>query len=100
MDELLQKLCEKMERIEANQELILERLSDSIIYPNTLRNKRPAKSKKERNQDQNDEIKAILINGPLLREKFNLATTPQSPRILAYLKTNDPSVFDGLKRNV
>ncbi len=100
MDELLQKLFEKMERIEANQELIFERLFDSIIYPNTLRNKRPAKTKKEKNQEQIDEFRAIFINGPLLRKKFNLATTPQRPRILAYLKTNDPSVFDGLKRKV
>ena len=45
-----------------------------------------------------EDIKAVIINGPLLREKFNLAMTPQSHRILAYLRTGNPAAFDGLKR--
>lgn len=33
------------------------------------------------------------------QKEFNLMAQPHASRGKAYLKTNDPSVFDGLKRN-
>ena len=100
MEALLRELLERMERIEAKQELILEKLSNSIIYPEMMQNKRAGKTKKEKEQEQIEEFKAILINAPRLREKFNLAMTPQGHRVLAYLKTGNPAAFDGLKRKI
>ena len=98
MEELLRELSERMERIEANQETILRKLNESIIYPK-LQNKEPrSKSKAEEQKERIEEIKAVLINSRLLRDKFNLAATPQSHRVLAYLRTGNPAVFDGLKR--
>ena len=100
MEKLLRELLDKVEEIKENQELILSRLNDSVLYPK-LKPKSPSekkKGKKEREEEVREEFKAVIINGPLLREKFNLAMTPQSHRILAYLRTGNPAAFDGLKR--
>lgn len=98
MEELLRELSERMKRIEANQETILEKLDESIIYPKLKEKKPEPRSKVDEQRERIEEIKAVLINSRLLRDKFSLAATPQSHRVLAYLRTGNPAVFDGLKR--
>lgn len=102
MEKLLQELLEKVEELRKNQDLILSRLDNSVLYPK-LTPQTPSekkKNKKEREEEMKEEFMAVIINGPLLREKFNLAMTPQSNRILAYLRTGNESAFDGLKRKI
>lgn len=40
----------------------------------------------------------IILNGHRLKGQFNLLQRPRPEKILAYLHTNDPKIFDGLKR--
>jgi len=97
MEELLQKLSERMKRIEANQQLILKRLDESVIYPKLKDNNSKSKNKKE---EEIEELVHILLNSSRIHEKFNLAVVPQRHRIKAYLRTGDPEAIKGLKRKV
>tara|TARA_R110002033_G_C3897081_1_gene239708 strand:- start:5624 stop:5824 length:201 start_codon:yes stop_codon:yes gene_type:complete len=45
-----------------------------------------------------NEIILCILNGDNIKKKINLAIKPQNNKILKYLRTNDPSIFDGLKR--
>lgn len=98
MDELLLKLSERMERIEANQELILQRLNEVNFYPK-LKGKTPSsKTRKERKKDEIEEMATIIMQGTRIRNEFNLLQTPSPDRIRTYLKSGNPAAFDGLKR--
>lgn len=99
MEELLKKLSERMKRIEANQQLILKRLDESVIYPELKDNNSKSKNKNEA-AEEIEELVHILLNGSRIQEKFNLAVVPQRHRIKAYLRTGDPEAFKGLKRKV
>lgn len=96
--ELLQELLEKINRVMETQQKILDRLDQSIIYPKIQEKNTAAKTKKEEEKEAIEEYKQVLIHGPRIREKFNLVSAPQSNRILAYLRTGDHAIFDGLKR--
>ena len=98
MEILLQELLEKMDRVMETQREILDRLDQSIIYPKIQEKHPAAKTKKEEGKEAIEEYKLLLIHGPRIREKFNLVSAPQSNRILAYLRTGNPAIFDGLKR--
>ncbi len=97
MENELKNLKLKIDQLIETQKLILEKLNQSTIL---IKEPIPLKNiKKTTRNKQVDEYYLILKNGLRLKEKFNLANTPQSNRILAYLHSNDPKVFDGLKRN-
>lgn len=98
MEELLRELSEKMERIEANQELILNKFEKVIIYPQMVASYSKPKNKKKKEEEEIEELKELLVNGSRIKARFNLAATPQPNRIRAFLKNGDPNVFDGLKR--
>ncbi|UJH90565.1 hypothetical protein LZ575_17520 [Antarcticibacterium sp. 1MA-6-2] len=100
MEKLINQLMQKMDMILENQQIILNRLDQSIIYPQYKEKpaKPKAQTKKEEEREAIERYKLLLIHGPKIREKFNLVAAPQSNRILAYLKTGDPVIFDGLKR--
>ena len=78
MEKLLQELLDKIEEIKENQEKILSRLDDSILYPKPRResDSEEKKSKKERKEEEREEMIAVIMHGPRIREKFNLAVTP------------------------
>ena len=101
MEKLLRELLEKVDEIKQTQEVILSRLDESTLYPKLQSQSSSSnkKSKKERKEELKEEMIAVIMQGPRIREKFNLSVTPQSHRILAYLKTGNESAFDGLKRN-
>lgn len=101
MEKLLQQILDKMDEIKHTQDLILSRLNDSVLYPKPeLKSaSEKKKTKKDREFELKEKMLAVLIHGSRLREKFNLAVTPQTHRILAYLRTGNESAFDGLKRN-
>ena len=98
MEKLLQELLGKIDTVMETQQRILYRLDQSLIYPKIQEKKVVTKNKKEKEKEAIEEYKQLLIHGPRIREKFNLIAAPQAPRILAYIKTGDPAIFDGLKR--
>ncbi|WP_372744422.1 hypothetical protein [Lutibacter sp.] len=97
MEDKLNELILKVDQLFETQKLILEKLDQSTILTKEpiIRKKQ---SEKEPENIQHEEIKLIIMNGRRLKQEFNLAVTPQGNRILAYLRTNDPKIFDGLKR--
>lgn len=99
MENDIKELSAKIDKVLENQELILKQLAQSTIITNeTIIN--PVKlNKKELERKKIDDIKLLIGQRRLLQSKFNLVTAPHPSRILAYLKTNDERVFDGLKRN-
>ena len=98
MEQLLKELLEKADRIAETQQEIMDRLDQSVIYPKIQEKNTAAKTKKEEEKEAIEEYKQLLIHGPRIREKYNLVSAPQSNRILAYLRTGNPAIFDGLKR--
>ncbi|WP_424494125.1 hypothetical protein [Salinimicrobium sp. GXAS 041] len=100
MEKLLRELLDKVSEIQANQEKILSHLDDSILYPKPRQesDSEKKKSKKEREEEEREEMIAVIMHAPRIREKFNLAVTPQTHRVIAYLRTGNESAFDGLKR--
>lgn len=99
MESELKSLILKVDKLMEMQELILERLNQStiltkepIINPKKL-------TKKEETDKMIEEFKLVFTHQHRLQKQFNLAVTPQRSRILAYLRSNDPKTFDGLKRN-
>jgi len=80
------------------QQVILSSMDQSVVYPKSNANSNNKEQKQSEKDRRVEEFKQVIIHGPLLREKFNLAMTPQSHRILAYLRSGDESAFKGLKR--
>ena len=104
MDQELKALSAKVDKILEMQELILEKLGQGAIIPKEIPEKANVKlTKKEERQKRIEELKEhltlSLTYGRTFRMKFNLASTPSVARIKTYLRTNDISAFDGLKRN-
>lgn len=101
MEKLLQELLEKMDELKLNQEKILAHLEESIVLPKFPKHSTPTekrKNKKQEEKERQDELVAVLKHGSRIRDKYNLAATPQSHRIIHYLRTGNPAAFDGLKR--
>lgn len=95
----------KIDKIIETQQLILNKLDENIIIPNQLK-PLPKVSTKQAKADRENYFKklieenfALMPHKTRLQREFNLATKPHSNRVKAYLKTKNPSVFDGLKRN-
>ncbi|WP_396143996.1 hypothetical protein [Flavobacterium sp.] len=98
MNKELQELSAKIDKILEMQELILSKLSQSTILAKEPIIPTQKLTKKEVSQQKMDEFSLIFDNQHRLQSKFNLATVPQKNRVLEYLRTNEPKVFDGLKR--
>lgn len=99
MKKELKSLHLKIDQLAETQKLILELLNQSTILTKEPPINLKKTSKKVEKNKRMEELRLVLINSPVLKRKFNLAVSPQGNRILAYLRTNDPKVFDGLKRN-
>ncbi|MAO50306.1 MAG: hypothetical protein CML16_05445 [Pusillimonas sp.] len=103
----INELLKKLDKILEQQELILNKLdnkivleSNKLIVSNTISKKQIKKQEmEERIRIIVDEITALGPHKRKLQKKFNLLVPPHNSRIKAYLKTNDPKVFDGLKKN-
>lgn len=99
MEKELKELSAKIDKLIEVQELILSRLNQSTILTKEPITSLKKSTKKEEQNKRMEEFSLIIRNRHWIQVKFNLAVAPQSNRILAYLRTNDASVFDGLKRN-
>lgn len=103
----LNELSKKLDKILEQQELILNKLENKIVLDSNLPNiNKKGTSKQEEKEEMKiraqravEETIALLPHKRRLQVKFNLFAPPHINRIKAYLKTNDPKVFDGLKRN-
>ncbi len=102
MENEIKILVAKLDKVLEQQELILKTLDNKIILNSDNR----VESKQERQTKIDTEIQqhlremfALKPDKHRLQKEFNLVAIPHSSRVKAYLKTNDPSVFDGLKRN-
>lgn len=96
MEKLLQELLERVKNIEYNQQKILDTLHYAKFNPK-YKDLEPNPDSNEA-YDEQEEMLNIIMHGAKIRDKFNLVIMPQVPRLKAYLRTGDPSVFDGLKR--
>ncbi|MCF6131108.1 hypothetical protein [Flavobacterium wongokense] len=100
MDDKIKELSDKLDKVLENQELILKQLAQStILTKEPVQIPKKKTSKKELVSQKIEEFKLTIEHGHRLQAKYNLAVVPHTNRILAYLRTNDDSVFDGLKRN-
>lgn len=97
MEKVLKELHEKIEEIKRTQDAILSRLNDCIILPKFTQ-QQSSSDKKAEEEAHKEEMIAVIMHGAQIRDKFNLAVTPQTPRIISYLRTGNESAFDGLKR--
>lgn len=105
MDNELKELNAKIEKILEVQELILEKLNQGVILPKEEVNKELATKKMSKREERNLRLKEITRDleikfqyGGIFQRQFNLVQEPSIERIKHYLKTNDSSAFDGLKR--
>ncbi|MCZ2845353.1 MAG: hypothetical protein O2U61_02475 [Candidatus Bathyarchaeota archaeon] len=101
MEKLLQELLEKIEGLRQNQEKILSHLDESLVLPKfsiSSSSIEPEKPKKEKDLKDHEEMVAVIMHSSRIRDNYNLAVTPQTHRILHYLRTGDPAAFNGLKR--
>ncbi|GGG40633.1 hypothetical protein [Bizionia arctica] len=109
MKAMLKEVLNKIVKIEEAQLKLLDLLEDRTIKvqaPNVNELLNQSKSqkelkklaKKEKSKKDDEEFLLYFLNKEEIKKKFNLAATPNSNRVLAYLKTMDPSVFDGFKR--
>lgn len=91
-------LNSKMDHIIASQNIILkhlqipivESLSDYIVI-------KPTEKYLDKNS-LNYMLRLVLLNRKPIQEHFNLEREPQTKRVVIFLNTMDPKVFDGLKR--
>lgn len=100
----INKLSIKLDKILKQQELILSKLENKIVLENNIPTVSNALSKKqkmeERVRSSINEMIALRPHARRLQQQFNLLVPPHNSRIKAYLKTNDPKVFEDLKRNL
>lgn len=100
MDNKIIVIENKIDKILKMQELILSRLNlpDPFAEQIVKNNKKPTKKELLRLEFGRN-FNMYLTNKNWIKNKFNLAATPQMNRVLAYLKSNNPEALDGLKRN-
>ncbi len=102
MENDLNAIATKLDKLFEQQELILKALQNKIVLDSGRRplSKKDRKSKLNIElQNQIREMFALRPHKLRLQKEFNLKAQPHASRVKAYLKTNDPSEFDGLKRN-
>ena len=107
MVEDIKVLSAKMDKILAQQELILNRLEHTLVLEsprNSFTQKAKNKQKKESVIQQvfRAKLKEDITLDPhkiRLQQQFNLVLKPHNNRVKEYLETNNPTVFDGLLRS-
>ncbi len=106
LEKKLDELSSKIDKILETQELILKKLNQGIILSKEpiLDNSTNKKLSKKETQDLSIQKMKELIElkfkyRKIFQKQFNLTVQPNTERIKAYLRTNDESAFDGLKRN-
>ncbi|SFN38519.1 hypothetical protein SAMN04487989_10181 [Bizionia echini] len=110
MKAMLKEVLNRIIRIEETQLKLLSLLQDKTIdvqapifndLPNQGKSQKELKklAEKEKSKRFEEEFLLYFLNKEEIKWKFNLVATPKSNRVLEYLKTMDPTVFDGLKRN-
>jgi hypothetical protein len=100
-NEDFQRLETKVDRLASIMEDVLEKLSSTtIIAKQRIIPDAEAKEIEENTfQEHLNRERFARTHKRELRHKFNLLLPPSTERVLNYLTTNDPKVFDGLKRN-
>lgn len=93
----LDTLLVKVEEIERKfeQAIVVAKHGNSFTSPKQ-------KSKKEIDEERHAQIKRrvdLIFKGRQLQRQFNLVMPPHYTRVEQYLRTNNPTAFDGLKRN-
>mgnify|MGYP003122124403 CR=1 FL=1 len=100
MNNSYKELSDKVDLLLKKQEIILKHLENSFVTPKLSSVPSTNRlSKKQKEEKLMNEMKLVILNSHRLKDQFNLAATPQSHRVLAYLKYGNPAAFDGLKRN-
>ncbi len=102
----INELSEKLDKILEKQKLILNKLENKIVLESNLKAIDNNLSKKQKEKQELGEwarntvaeMIALKPHKRKLKEQFNLLASPHKSRVKAYLKTNDPKVFDGLRR--
>lgn len=102
----LKALSEKVDKLIDLQEKILTKLNMGVLLSEENSIAKPLAKKltkkeefRQRVEEMKEELTIRLHYGGILKRKFNLVVEPSAARIKAYLRTNDVSAFDGLKRN-
>lgn len=98
MESELKNLILKVDKLMEIQKLILERLNQSTILTKDPIVNIKKTTKKEERDKKTQELASIILSGHRLKGQFNLLQRPSHEKILDYLRTNDPKIFDGMKR--
>ena len=102
MESELKVLVMKLDKVLEKQELILKALNNKVVLDGNWRIPLPKHERKAKIamevQQQLREMFALRPHKIRLQKEFNLKVQPHASRVKAYLKTNDPSVFENLKR--
>lgn len=101
------ELSNKLDKILEQQELILNKLENKIVLESNIPALNLTISSKQKKEQELERWAKSMVEESIalqphkirLQRQFNLLVPPHNNRIKAYLKTNDPKVFDGLKRN-
>lgn len=95
----IKELSDKLDLILKQQEVILKHLQISLENSEPLSTSYTVGLNKKQEEERFQyDLTQVIFNSHRLKAKFNLAATPQFHRVIKYLETRDPSVFDGLKR--
>jgi len=98
-EEDFERLESKVDVLTKIMEEINNKLQQVTIIAKEPIASRPAANKKQAIHEAVQRRMLMIDHGYRLKKQFNLAQPPHANRIVAYLKTQDPKVFDGLKRN-
>jgi hypothetical protein len=94
-----ERLENKVDMLTKIMEEINRKLQQATIIAKEPIAPRPVTDKKKAFQDKVQKHLEMLRHRHQLQRQFNLMQPPHENRVLAYLRTQDPKVFDGLKRN-
>jgi hypothetical protein len=96
--ELLQALIEGGVINTNSLKLFLKKIIELNSLQAVNKPKRSANISKPVNREEIKFLVNVWMEARLLQGKFNLCVPPHERRVLQYRRTQDPSVFDGLKR--
>lgn len=93
------RLENKVDALTKIMEEINEKLNQVTIIARAPIAPRPMPDMEQAMQAVVQRRRLLIDHGYRLQKQFNLKQPPHENRILAFLKTQDPKVFDGLMRN-
>jgi len=94
-----QRLENKVDQLTIIMEEINSKLHRVTIIAKEPIAPRPMTDKKKAFQDRVQKHLEMIRHRHQFQRQFNLVQPPHENRVLAYIRTQDPKVFDGLKRN-